>query len=164
MHTKQMINAIYDSGNYSEKFEQDIIEADQSVMISSPDLRQDKVERLLYLIKSRQEAGVQITVITTEPENAVYGNADVLYGLIGMMKAAGIIVQTQEEVEEHFAVIDQELVWHGGVNLLGKEDLWDNLMRIKNVQVAAELLEIAFGNDGVENEKSLGMGKTEETL
>ena len=30
------------------------------------------------------------------------------------------------------------------MNLLGKEDAWDNLMRIKDHQVAAELLEIAF--------------------
>lgn len=31
----------------------------------------------------------------------------------------------------------------------GKEDAWDNLMRIKNNQVAAELLEIALGITGV---------------
>lgn len=30
------------------------------------------------------------------------------------------------------------------MNLLGKADVWDNLMRIKNHQVAAELLEIAL--------------------
>ena len=29
------------------------------------------------------------------------------------------------------------------MSLLGKEDAWDNLMRIKSAQVAAELLEIA---------------------
>ena len=34
---------------------------------------------------------------------------------------------------------------YGGMNLLGKVDVWDNLMRIKNHQVAAELLEIAMG-------------------
>lgn len=55
-----------------------------------------------------------------------------------------INIVTKEEVEERFAVIDEELVWHGGMNLLGKEEAWDNLMRIKNHQVAAELLEIAF--------------------
>lgn len=31
------------------------------------------------------------------------------------------------------------------MNLLGKVDIWDNLMRIKNYQVAAELLELALG-------------------
>lgn len=145
LQTKQIINAIYDSGNYSEKFERDIIEADKNIIISSPDIRQDKVERLLLLAKSRQEAGVQITVITTEPESSVFGNVCVLYELIETMKNAGISVYTRAEVDEKFAVIDHELVWHGGMNLLGKEDIWDNLMRIRNAQVAAELLEIAFG-------------------
>lgn len=28
------------------------------------------------------------------------------------------------------AVIDDYLVWHGGMNLLGKEDVWDNLIRV----------------------------------
>lgn len=75
----------------------------------------------------------------------VYGSADVCYGLINEMKQVGINVVTKTEVEERFAVIDDELVWHGGMNLLGKVDIWDNLMRIKNHQVAAELLEISLG-------------------
>lgn len=45
-----------------------------------------------------------------------------------------------------FAVIDKELIWHGGVNLLGKDDFWDNLIRIKDYEVANELLEISFGS------------------
>lgn len=43
---------------------------------------------------------------------------------------------------EHYAVIDKKLVWHGGMNLLGKEDAYDNLIRVENEQVAAELLDI----------------------
>uniref|UniRef100_UPI004055D3B0 DEAD/DEAH box helicase family protein n=1 Tax=Agathobacter sp. TaxID=2021311 RepID=UPI004055D3B0 len=143
--TKQMINAIYDSGNYTEKFEQDIVEAEKSIVISSPDIRQDKIDRLLLLVKERQEKGIHVTVITTDPEEVVYGSADVCYGLINEMKQVGINVVTKAEVEERFAVIDDELVWHGGMNLLGKVDIWDNLMRIKNHQVAAELLEISLG-------------------
>ena len=30
------------------------------------------------------------------------------------------------------------------MNFLGRDDAWDNLMRIKSEKVAAELLEIAF--------------------
>ena len=114
-------------------------------MISSPNIRQDKVDRLLVLVKERQENGVSVTVITTEPDQVVYGNVDMCDELIREMKQTAIHVVTKEEVEERFAVIDDEVVWHGGMNLLGKEDAWDNLMRIKNHQVAAELLEIALG-------------------
>lgn len=143
--SKQVINAIYDSGNYYEKFEQDIVEAEKTIVISSPDIRQDKIDRLLMLIKGNQEKGVNVTIITTNPEEVVYGNADVCYELIREMQQVGINVVTKVGIEERFAVIDDELVWHGGMNLLGKVDVWDNLMRIKNHQVAAELLEIAHG-------------------
>ena len=43
----------------------------------------------------------------------------------------------------HFAVIDQNLVWHG-MNLLGIEDARDNLIRVKDKKAADELLEIAL--------------------
>lgn len=145
VQSKQMINAIYDSGNYTEKFEQDIVEAEKSIVISSPDIRQDEIDRLLLLVKDRQEQGVNVTVITTDPEEVIYGSADVCYHLIKLMKQVGINVVAKTEVGERFAVIDDELVWHGGMNLLGKVDIWDNLMRIKNHQVAAELLEISLG-------------------
>jgi hypothetical protein len=97
-------------------------------------------------LKPRQEAGVTVTVLTTEPDNISYGSTEFCSGLIENMKLGGINVILKEEVVEHFAVIDEELVWHGGMNLLGKEDVWDNLMRIKSAQVAAELLEIALEN------------------
>ena len=153
---KQVVHAIFDSGNYTEKFEQDLVEAEKSIVISSPNIRQEKIDRLLSLVKERQEHGVRVTVITTEPDQVVYGNVDMCYELIQKMKQAAIHVVTKAEVEERFAVIDDELVWHGGMNLLGKEDVWDNLMRIKDHQVAAELLEIAFSITevkGMEGEK-----------
>lgn len=38
-------------------------------------------------------------------------------------------------------------MWHGGMDLRSKADAWDNLMRIKSAQVAAELLEMALKKD-----------------
>lgn len=52
------------------------------IVISSPDIRQDKIERLLLLVKGRQEAGVKVTIITTDPEEVVYGNSAICYELI----------------------------------------------------------------------------------
>ena len=48
LQSKQMINAIFDSGNYTEKFEQDIVESEKMLVISSPDIRQDKIDRFYY--------------------------------------------------------------------------------------------------------------------
>ncbi len=141
--SKQTANAIYDSGNYMDVFERDIVEAEKKIIVSSPELTQDKTERFIYLAKSRQEAGITVTVITMEPQNISYGSPEFCQRLIQNMRESGIYVIVKEELTEHFAIIDDELIWHGGMNLLGKEDAWDNLMRIRSAQAAAELLEIA---------------------
>jgi len=60
----------------------------------------------------------------------------------GGSKKGGILTENETE---HFAVIDHSLVWHGGMNLLGKEDAWDNLIRVRDINAAAELMEMVFG-------------------
>ena len=45
------------------------------------------------------------------------------------------------------AVIDNEIVWYGSMNLLSKEDADDNLMRVCSKGIAAELMEMAFGDE-----------------
>lgn len=144
--SKQTANAIYDSGNYMDVFERDLVEAEKNILVSSPELTQDKTERFIYLVRPRQEAGIAVTVITTDPQTASHGDFEFYQRLIEEMRENGIHVIMKEEVAEHFAVIDDELVWHGGMNLLGREDAWDNLMRIRSAQVAAELVEIGVKN------------------
>ena len=144
MENKQDVNAIYDSGNYMEVFERDLIEAEKEIVISSPHITREKILRFISIVKARQESGVKITIITESPERTMFGNAAFLYALIEQMQGVGIRVEISEEEIEHFAVIDHLLVWHGGMNLLGKEDAWDNLIRVRDEKAAAELLAMAF--------------------
>lgn len=139
---KQIVNAIYDGLDYTETFERDLVEADKEIVISSPDLRRSKVERMISLLQQRQESGVAVTVITVNPDLTGYGDVNELHMLIDEMKRNGINVREIDDACEHYAVIDKKLVWHGGMNLLGKADIYDNLIRVENEKVAAELLEI----------------------
>ena len=140
---KQRVNAIYDRRDYSEPFERDLVEANKEIVIASPGLVRTKVERMMSLVKPRQEAGVVVTVITLQPENRGFEDTIELHILIDEMKKNGIFVRITEEESEHYAVIDRKLVWHGGMNLLGRADAWDNLIRVDSTQAAAELLEMA---------------------
>ena len=137
---KQTVNAIYSADNYTDIFEQDLAEANNSITISSPTITADKIERFIQILKPRQEAGVKVSVILTNPENRCYGNVDFYLNLIEKMQGTGIQIIMTEEDKECFAIIDRELVWHGGMNLLGKVDAWDNLIRIKSESVAQELM------------------------
>ena len=126
------------------EFERDLIEANQEIVIASPGLIRKKVERFAEIVKTRQEAGVTVTVITLDPEAEGYESTIERHILIDEMRKSGIFVRVTADEGEHYAVIDREIVWHGGINLLGKEDAWDNLIRIKNKQAVEELIEISY--------------------
>jgi len=144
MAEKQATNAIFTSKDYYEMFERDLIEAETEIVISSPDLSHSKVERFISIMKPRQESGVNVTIITENPDNRLVGNPVYLMDLIRQLRGAGINVGIVDNINEHYAVIDKSLVWHGGMNLLGKADVWDNLIRVRDAGAVAELLEISF--------------------
>ena len=140
---KQTANAIYDRKDYEEVFFRDLVEADKNIVISSPKLIRSKVLKLVSLLQPRQEAGITVTVITMNPNSIGYEDVIESSLLVDELCKGGIIVRKTETVGECYAVIDNHIVWHGGMNLLGRAEAWDNLMRVENNQVAAELLEIS---------------------
>ena len=141
---KQSTNAIFTSTDYYEVFEQDLVEADNEIVISSPDISHDKIERFINIMKPRLEKGVKVTIITENPDNQIFGNLAYVMELMQHLRDNGISIGLSDNANEHYAVIDKSLVWHGGMNLLGKADVWDNLIRVKDIQAATELIEISF--------------------
>ena len=65
-----------------------------------------------------------------------------LWMLIQLMRKSGVEVILTDSPSEHYAIMDGKLVWYGGMNLLGREDAWDNLIRVESIQAAVELLEM----------------------
>lgn len=141
---KQKANAIYDIDSYAEIFWRDIAETKTSVVISSPRLGTQKVKRIISELRERQEFGVKVTIVTWHPDVYKYGRDDVRMELMEKLRKAGFEIRLVEESCEHFAVIDKEIVWYGSMNLLSKEDVEDNLMRVCSKEIAAELLEMTF--------------------
>ena len=144
---RQKANAIYDIENYAETYWKDIEEANSAVVVSSPRLNNQKVDRIINMLGKRRELGVKVTIVTWHPDAYKYGKDDVRMELMERLRKAGFEIRLVEESCEHYAVIDNEIVWYGSVNLLSKEDAEDNLMRVCSKDIAAELLEMTFGSE-----------------
>ena len=141
---KQTVNAIFDSDSYGAVYEQDLREARSDIVISSPTLARRKVTRMLAILKERQEAGVKITIVTWHPDAYFYGYDIHRIELVETLRNAGINIELAEDSCERYAVIDNEIVWYGSMNLLSKDDVEDNIMRVVSTNIAAELLEMTF--------------------
>lgn len=142
---KQKANAIYDIDTYAGTYWRDLEEAHSKVIVSSPGLNTQKVNRIIHVLGKRQELGVKATIVTWHPDAYKYGRDEVRMELLERLRKQGFEIQLVEDFCEHYAVIDNEIVWYGSMNLLSKEDADDNLMRVCSKDIAAELLEMTFG-------------------
>ena len=145
---KQTAIAIYDGDNYAENYHKDLLDANKNIIISSPAISGTKVYELINLLKEKQLSGVQITIVTWAPDSYGFGDASYWMQLHEEMRKAGFYIKTVEESCERFAVIDQEVVWYGNINLLAKDKVDDSIMRILSKEIASELMEITFGDNG----------------
>ena len=72
---KQTANAIFDCENYLETYKKDLLQADKNIVISSPVISGAKVYELISLLRDKQVAGVEITIVTWEPDSYGFGDA-----------------------------------------------------------------------------------------
>ena len=142
---KQNANTIFDIDSYEKVYEKDLQEANKEIIISSPGLNHAKVDVFVKHIKQRQEDGVKLTVITLNPEEYPEEKIEDTKRLVEILKNCGVKIKLQEHLHEHFAIIDEEIVWYGSMNFLSRAKVDDNLMRVKSKDVAKELLERSFG-------------------
>ena len=146
---KQTVNAIYDGNNYSENYHKDSLDSNKNIIISSPVISGSKVYELINMLKEKQMSGVQVTIVTWTPDSYGFGDAAYWMQLHEDMRRAGFYIRTVEEYCDRFAVIDQEVVWYGNINLLAKDKVDDSIMRVRSKGIAGELMEITFrNNDG----------------
>jgi len=58
---------------------------------------------------------------------------------IDILMQHGINVKTKDGIHQKFAVIDQQIVWYGSINLLSYGVSEESIMRIESLDIAAEL-------------------------
>ena len=142
---RQAANSIFDGDTYEPVYKKDLLQAEKTIIISSPVISGPKVRELTELLREKQSLGVSITVVTRDPDAYGFGDGAYWMQLHEEMRQAGFYLKTEEETCGHFAVIDQEIVWYGYMNLLGKTTTEDNMMRVCSKEAAAELMELTFG-------------------
>ncbi|MBQ3663005.1 MAG: DEAD/DEAH box helicase family protein, partial [Clostridia bacterium] len=144
---RETVHAIYDSDTYREAYDNDLLHAEKEIILSSPTLSRQKVEHVIALLRKRQEAGVNVVILTLHPDAYRFGRDETRLELMERLRMNGFHVELSNGWQQRYAVIDREIVWYGSMNLLSKEDVEDSIIRIAGRDVAAELLEGSFRKD-----------------
>ena len=139
----QFVSVIYDGHSSMLPFEQDLDDAARSVVIVSPYLQKGRIVKLLPSLQKAVASGVEIAIHTRTAESGKLANQESVCEAIEMMRQTGIVVHTHKELNQRYAVVDESVVWYGGVDFLafGRKDT--DVLRFKNPDIAGEFLSLS---------------------
>lgn len=82
-----------------------------------------------------------MTVVTKHPDEFKEKIRETAVACAELLQRNGIIVKYKADFYQKFAVIDQSVVWYGGVNVLSFGKSEECIMRFHNTDIACRLTE-----------------------
>ena len=125
---------IFNGMTFFKSLIKDIATAKQSVVISSPRLYRVTNNKLVSLLKEQSANGVEVAIVTTMHDEQC-----------DFLQSSGLHVTTKPNLKLCTIIIDKSLVWYGNVNALGFYSDKDNIIKLKDDRIAAEMLNVLFG-------------------
>ena len=125
---------IFNGMTFFKSLIKDIATAKQSVVISSPRLYRVTNNKLVSLLKEQSANGVEVAIVTAINDEQY-----------DFLQSSGLHATTNPNLKLCTIVIDKSLVWYGNVNALGFYSDKDNIIKLKDDRIAAEMLNVLFG-------------------
>lgn len=139
---KQILNdtenaKIFSKDDYKSNFEKDLLSAKDTIVISSPYLLKQEVNRFILIATKLIADGTKIFVITKSLSDE--SKSKTQDELVKSLKNAGVQVFIKENLSQKIAVLDKKVLWYGSVNFLGFSEQDDCCMRIFSPQIVSEV-------------------------
>ena len=130
-HEEQIFNGI----TFCQPFIKELKASRQSIVISSPKLYHMERNKFVNILKELQRDGIEVAILTLT-EN---GQSDYL-------RRQGLFVKIVPELSLCSCIMDKSSVWYGSINILGYPTEEDNIIRIKDIRLAEEFLDVIYNN------------------
>jgi DNA primase small subunit len=124
-------NQIFNGLTFYRPYTSDLTKAKRSIVISSPKLYRTEQNPLVTLLKELVHQGIEI-LITTVAENEQ----------TAFIQSKGLSVKVKPKLSLYTTIIDKEVVWYGSINTLGYASKDDNMIKVTDIHLANELIEM----------------------
>lgn len=127
---------IFNGHTYQNEFFKDLSQAKYSVVISATKLwfaKHSPILDILNILRNLSARGVEvITLIKSNFEKEE------------RLREIGVSIKINDALAIDVAIIDKSLVWYGSVNYLGYNTDENNAIRIYNLALAENVLEVLY--------------------
>lgn len=124
-------NQIFNGSTFYRPYTSDLTKAKRSIVISSPKLYRTEQNPLVTLLKELAQQGIEILITTAaENEQTIF------------IQSKGLSVKVKPKLSLYTTIIDKEVVWYGSINTLGYASKDDNMIKVTDIHLANELIEM----------------------
>lgn len=122
-------------------YAKDIVNAAREILIVSPFVTRKRSLQMLPNLSAAIENKVKVIVVTRPSEDYKDRDLAALQSTFDLLRNAGISIVYKSKIHQKFAVIGQNIVWYGSINLLSFGTAEESIMRLESPNVANELFQ-----------------------
>jgi phosphatidylserine/phosphatidylglycerophosphate/cardiolipin synthase-like enzyme len=131
---------LFDNETFYKVFMRDLVHANHSIYIESPFITTKRMGILLTILKQTRQRGIQITVNTRPPCEHDGSYIDQAYKAVQDMQSIGITVLYTVKHHRKIAIIDDEILWEGSLNILSQSNSCEIMRRTESSEYTKVLL------------------------
>lgn len=132
---------LYDQDTFYPAFEKDLRKARHSVLIESPFITTKRFEYMRPILRKLRSRDVQVIVNTRSPEEHEGEYCYQTASAVNAMHKLGVTVLFTGKLHRKLAIIDNEILWEGSLNILSQYNSCEIMRRIESEEVASRVLE-----------------------
>lgn len=132
---------LYDEKSFFTAFARDLKSARHTIIIESPFITTRRLDWLYPMLESATKRGVRILINTRDPAC----HDDIMRQLaidgINTLQTLGITVLYTGNHHRKLAMIDQEVLWEGSLNILSQNDSCEVMRRMKSPILVEQMIQ-----------------------
>ena len=133
-------NNLYDQNSFYDAFIKDVKHSKTRVIIESPFITTKRINQLSPILSRLIRRGVAVVINTkpVEEQNALLRN--MAYEGIAKLQDIGVRVIVTAGHHRKLAIIDDDIIWEGSLNILSQNDSCEIMRRIHSEQMVSQML------------------------
>lgn len=113
--------SLFDESTFYSEFGKDLLHARREVVIESPFITINRVNKLIPVFNGLIKQGVKVFVITRQPNLHDYPMSQQSEEVIRYFEEIGVqVLMTRNNHHRKLAIIDRNILWEGSLNILSQ--------------------------------------------
>lgn len=126
--------------DFHKGFQTELREAKSSIVILSPFIASKRLGDYFDILSEKIRQGIEVVVATKPPGYQSAGMRDEAEGAIRALEEIGVNIDKRPYMHQKAAIIDNQVVWFGSLNILSHGRTEEMMMRICGERVAFQVL------------------------